>query len=357
MKQKNPSAATDGLPLSTELVPRLSAWFRQNARELPWRQNRDPYRVWISEIMLQQTRVETVTGYYTRFLAALPTVESLALASEDRLLKLWEGLGYYSRVRNLGKAAKLIMQKYGGRFPADLEALRKLPGIGDYTAGAIASIAFGLPLPAVDGNVLRVLSRLTADPTEVHDPALKKRFSAALKRVYPPPGEACGILTESLMELGATVCLPHGEPHCDICPLAEHCEAHRRGEETRYPVAEKRAARRTEAMTVLRLSCQGRLALRRRPERGVLAGLWELPHLSGTLTAEEVRQILTEKFALEITSLKPLAPSRHLFTHLEWRMSGFSITVAAPSRPFFWVTPEELAQSYSIPAAFAPFLP
>ena len=195
----------------------LLPWYRENRRELPWRRDREPYHVWLSEIMLQQTRVEAVKGYYTRFLEALPTIEDLANCDDDTLHKLWEGLGYYSRVRNLKKAANQIMKRHGGRFPDTYEEVRALSGIGDYTAGAICSICFDYPTPAVDGNVLRVISRLTEDATPIDLPARKKEVSQLLAAVYP--AEA-GDFTQALMELGATLCGPNWKPRCQECPCA-----------------------------------------------------------------------------------------------------------------------------------------
>ena len=227
--------------LSPEFLPPLLGWYERNKRDLPWRRDREPYHVWLSEIMLQQTRVEAVKGYYARFLAELPDIPSLAACDPDRLHKLWEGLGYYSRVRNLQKAAKQIVSDYGGAFPTDYDKIRALPGIGDYTAGAICSICFGLPTPAVDGNVLRVVSRLTADERPVTQPAVKKDYTAALAEIYPT-GQ-CAETTQALMELGATICAPNGAPHCDLCPVAAFCQS-REGERWRtIPVKDAKKPR------------------------------------------------------------------------------------------------------------------
>ncbi|WP_418706515.1 A/G-specific adenine glycosylase, partial [Anaerotruncus massiliensis (ex Liu et al. 2021)] len=262
-----------------EIVEPLLGWYAENARDLPWRREVTPYRVWISEIMLQQTRVEAVKGYFARFIGALPGPAELAAVDERELLKLWEGLGYYSRARNLQKAARVIMETYGGELPASHEELLTLPGVGPYTAGAVASIAFGLPEPAVDGNVLRVLSRLTADNSDIADPAVKRAAERTVRGIIPA-GRA-GAFNQALMELGATVCAPNGPPACGRCPLAGLCAAHAAGNETAYPVKAAKKARRVEERTVLLLVRDELLALRRRPAKGLLAGLWELPNLPG----------------------------------------------------------------------------
>ena len=239
--------------LPEQLAENLVAWFRADHRDLPWRQDKEPYHVWLSEIMLQQTRAEAVKGYYARFLRELPTIEALARCEPDRLQKLWEGLGYYSRVRNLQKAAQMIVSRLGGEFPRTVDEIRKLPGVGAYTAGAIASICFELPAPAVDGNVLRVVSRVMADGACVSKQAVKDEYGARLAEIYP--AGACGDFTQSLMELGATVCLPNGEPRCEACPVAGLCRARSEGTQRRYPVKEAKKPRRVEKLTVFRLVC------------------------------------------------------------------------------------------------------
>ena len=237
----------------------LLPWYEANRRDLPWRRDREPYHVWLSEIMLQQTRVEAVKGYYLRFLDALPSIPDLADADPDALHKLWEGLGYYSRVRNLQKAARVIVEQYGGVFPSDHAAIRALPGIGDYTAGAVASICFGQPTPAVDGNVLRVTSRVDACYDPITDPKVKKAVGARLAAVYP--AGRCGDFTQSLMELGATVCVPNGAPHCEVCPCRDFCRARALGCQTELPVKAAKKERRVEEKTVFLLRCGERVAL------------------------------------------------------------------------------------------------
>mgnify|MGYP000889080554 CR=1 FL=1 len=335
------------------IVEPLLNWYAANRRELPWRDEPTPYRVWISEIMLQQTRVEAVLPYFERFVRELPDVRALAEAPEDRLLKLWEGLGYYSRARNLQKAARLVLSEYGGALPRRPEELKKLPGIGDYTAGAIASIAFGRPEPAVDGNVLRVLARLTADVRDVRDPAAKKRAAAALRAVYPE--DRGGDFTQALMELGATVCLPNGAPLCGACPLSGPCEGLKTGRAASLPVSAPKPARKTEEKTVFLLLCGGRAALQKRPESGLLAGMWEFPNAPGALSPEEARRTLAG-MGLRPRGLESLPAAKHVFTHLEWRMRGYAARVPVRSDRFVWTDRRELRGEYAVPAAYKTFL-
>ena len=339
---KEPALLREGICL---LIP----WYRSVRRDLPWRRDPTPYQVWISEIMLQQTRIEAVIPYYARFLAELPDVASLAAVPEDRLLKLWEGLGYYSRARNLKKAAQLVMSEYGGELPRRAEELKKLPGVGDYTAGAIASIACGEPEPAVDGNVLRVVMRLTACGDDVLSPSTRRRVTAALRELYPT-GEEASLLTEGLMELGETICLPNGEPRCRDCPLRELCAAHREGREADFPKRSPKKERRIEEKTVLLLRCGGRYALHRR-EAGLLAGMWEFPNLPGKLDAEAVRAALLSR-GLSAETIRPCGESKHVFTHVEWHMTGFFVDISRQSGEFEWKSPEEIRSGYAVPTAF-----
>ena len=336
--------------LLREGAARLIPWYRSVRRALPWRQAPTAYQVWISEIMLQQTRIEAVIPYYDRFLAELPDLPALAAVPEERLLKLWEGLGYYSRARTLKKAAQLVMDEYGGVLPRRAEELRRLPGVGDYTAGAIASIACGEPEPAVDGNVLRVVMRLTACDEDVLSQKTKRRVTEALRAVYPR-GEEAGLLTEGLMELGETVCLPNGAPLCDSCPLRELCQARRDGRESDFPTRRAQKARRIEEKTVLLLRCGGRFALRRREETGLLAGMWEFPSLPGRQDAAAVREALREQ-GLTPGEIRPCGESRHVFTHIEWHMTGYIAEISRESGEYVWKTPEEIRAGYALPSAF-----
>ena len=257
----------------------LLPWYKENRRDLPWRQDRDPYHIWVSEIMLQQTRVEAVKGYYARFLKTLPTVSALANCDDELLHKLWEGLGYYSRVRNLKKAAQQMIEQHDGKFPEEYDQLLRLPGIGEYTAGAICSIAFGKSTPAVDGNVLRVISRITDDSTPIDTPAYKKQVQQALQAVYPVEA---GDFTQALMELGATVCGPNRKPDCHNCPCKTFCLGHQNKTAENLPVKSPKRQRKTEEYTVFVLSCDGKIALQKRPAKGLLAGLWQFPNVKGS---------------------------------------------------------------------------
>ena len=329
----------------------LLPWYRENRRDLPWRQDREPYHVWLSEIMLQQTRVEAVKGYYTRFLEALPTISHLAACDDDTLNKLWEGLGYYSRVRNLKKAANVIMAEYGGQFPGEYAAVRALPGIGDYTAGAICSICFDLPTPAVDGNVLRVISRLTDDATPVDLPARKKAVQADLTPIYI---KEAGDLTQALMELGATLCGPNRKPDCSSCPCCSFCLARARGSAESLPVKLPKRQRKQEDRTVFILSCDGRYALRKRASSGLLAGLWEFPNISGALTPEAALDTL-KNWDLHPRELIRKLERKHIFTHIQWDMTGYYIEVTGPAGQFTWLTAEQIETASALPTAFRQF--
>ncbi|GHU64042.1 A/G-specific adenine glycosylase [Clostridia bacterium] len=371
----------------------LGAWYEKHARLLPWRENPSPYRVWLSEIMLQQTRIEAVLPYYERFLTALPTIRTLAEADEDQVLKLWEGLGYYSRARNLQKAARVIAAEYGGVFPQTYEAIRGLPGIGDYTAGAISSICFDLPTPAVDGNVLRVAARLLEIRTPPGEPATRRAVTQALAKIYPPPGSPaktpagfgpptevpirsgrCGIFTQSLMELGETLCIPNGVPLCDTCPLIGCCAAKRNGTAAELPVRLPKKEKREEVLTVLLLSRSGRFAVRRRAAKGLLGGMWEFPYAAGKLSEAEAMETARD-WGLHPTAAQTGKSHTHVFTHIRWQMSSYVITCeeeiplnsraalqndgALPQNDcasLVWATPEELTAAYALPTAFRTFL-
>ncbi len=336
----------------TRLTEPLLSWYVSHARVLPWREDVTPYRVWVSEIMLQQTRAEAVKPYFMRFIDALPTIGDLAACEEDRLLKLWEGLGYYNRVRNMQKAARIVLSEYGGSLPADFAALLSLPGIGRYTAGAIASIAYNLPVPAVDGNVLRVLMRVSADDTDITSAALRTGAERLLLDVIPE-GRACAF-NQALMELGATVCLPNGEPLCGECPWRGLCEAHRRGICAQLPVRKKQPARRIEERTVLLIRDGERVALHKRPDRGLLAGMYEFPSLSGLLTLDEAVRAAKE-MQLHPLHVKRLDDAKHVFTHVEWHMTGYLIRVDSLTpgeTDLLFVEIADARDNYPIPSAF-----
>ena len=318
--------------LLQRILKPLLAWYEKNRRELEWRQKPLPYYVWVSEIMLQQTRVEAVKPYFSRFIRQLPSVRDLALCEENRLLKLWEGLGYYSRVRNLQKAARIVMQQYGGELPADEKTLRSLPGIGSYTAGAIASIAFGLPAPAVDGNVLRVLSRILGSEACIDEPLVKKEFENRIRECYLRMADCThrsfspGAYNQALMELGAVICLPNGSPLCDQCPVRHLCRARSRHLIGQIPVRKQKAKRRREKKTVLIIRDQDRVLIRKRPDTGLLAGLWELPNVAGHLTADEAIE-KTKELGVQPVRIRALPEEKHIFTHIEWEMTGYLILV------------------------------
>ncbi len=331
--------------LSEKQISLLLGWYADNKRTLPWREEVTPYRVWVSEIMLQQTRVEAARDYFSRWMARFPTLLDLARASEEEVLKAWEGLGYYSRARNLHKAAKLVVERFHGELPADKEALRTLPGIGAYTVGAILSIAFGIAEPAVDGNVLRVYSRLTAEAFDQSRDDVRREIADGLRPLMPA-GKTSDF-TQSLFELGALLCLPNALPRCDLCPLKDTCEAHRLSAETDYPVRTAKAEKRREKLTVFVLSWEGKFALRKRGDKGLLAGLWELPNVGGYLSGEDVR-------ALYAGTVTPLPAASHVFTHIVWEMTGYKVALDhRPDDPtLVFVTPEELKEAYPLPSAF-----
>ena len=332
-----------------EMARPLLAWYDENRRILPWREEVSPYRTWVSEIMLQQTRVAAVLPYFHRFMERCPTVEALAAADEQELLKLWEGLGYYSRARNLQKAARIITGEYGGQLPADQKALMALPGIGDYTAGAILSIAFGVPIPAVDGNVLRILSRFTGSDLDILDAKNRKIFrtwaAAAL------PAERPGAFNQALMDLGSAVCLPGPSPRCGDCPLAHLCAARQEGKQAMLPVRTPKREKRREEMTVFLLRrTDGAVALCRRPQRGLLAGLWEFPNTAGELTETLAAQQLLD-WGLTPLSWEKRFSDRHIFTHLRWNMTVFRLIVAGDGPPD-WVWASDDRDLYPMPTAF-----
>ena len=335
------------------IVEPLLIWFEQNKRELPWRRDREPYHVWISEIMLQQTRIEAVTSYYARFLEALPDVKALSQVDDDALMKLWEGLGYYSRARNLKKAAQSIMRDHNGVFPKTFAELKKLPGIGEYTAGAIASICFDEKVPAVDGNVLRVIARVQGSRENVLLPQTKKDVSEELRKIMPPQS---GAFNEALMELGELVCLPNGAPLCENCPLKALCTAYQNGMTAELPVRVKEMKRRRADLTVFIItSPDGRIAVEKRPDRGLLSGMYQLPNIDGFHDESALFSIL-RGFDLEPKSIESIKEAKHVFTHIDWYMRAYHIAVAQTNDLFLWATRAELERTYSLPTAFRKLL-
>ena len=358
---------------NTAILPEINIpllrWYRQQARILPWREDPTPYRVWISEIMLQQTRVEAVKPFFERFLRALPDIHALAGVEESRLLKLWEGLGYYNRARNLQKAARIICEKYQGNLPDNFAKLLTLPGIGRYTAGAISSIACGQRQAAVDGNVLRVITRILACPLDILKESTKRLIENALLQAMPAASEA-GAFNQALMELGAMICLPKN-PHCAHCPLLQLCLAAAEGCTDALPIKKRPKPRRIEKKTILLLRKGASIALHQRPNIGLLAGLWELPNVSGHLPREKLLSLLSS-LGLKTTSVQALPPARHVFSHVEWYMIGWDIcltniesvcestapdlTDPAMLSPLIFANRDALAVKYSIPTAFQYYL-
>ena len=369
-------------------VSPLLSWYRENRRTLPWRNTGNPLDVWISEIMLQQTRVEAVKRYFVRFRSALPDAASIAGCPEDRLMKLWEGLGYYSRARNIQKCAQVLVRDFGGKLPADHETLLKLPGIGPYTAGAIASIAFGIPVSAVDGNVLRVYARLTGCTDDIALPATKKRFAeeldtlirtcrenaadAGIASPLPPAGAGPSVtdsagaapfsvseFNQALMELGALVCVPNGPPLCASCPLRELCAAAREGLTETIPVKSGKKPRKIENRTILIVRDGDSFYLRKRPEKGLLAGLYEFPGVPGHLGSEEALQAAAA-LGFEPLRIAPLPDGKHVFTHVEWHMKAWEIRTAgfplkgdaADAGQFSAFTAVRDLSRFAVPSAF-----
>ena len=329
----------------------LLPWYDAGHRDLPWRRDREPYHIWLSEIMLQQTRVEAVKGYYARFLEALPTVEALSQCDDDALHKLWEGLGYYSRVRNLKKAAIRVMEDHGGVFPDTFKEVLALPGIGDYTAGAVCSIAFDLPTPAVDGNVLRVISRITEDATPIDSSAYKKEVRDKLAAIYP---QRAGDFTQALMELGATLCGPNWKPRCEECPCRDFCGGHLHGTAEQFPVKLPKKGRKVEEMTVFIAACDGRYAIEKRPNKGLLADLWQFPHVPGHLDTTEA-VAAAEGLGLTARDVLRSVERKHIFTHIEWKMRGYYLEVSQCGGGFEWRTAEEIRRDAALPTAFRQF--
>lgn len=345
-----------GEPSLYEMREQLVVWYQKNQRELPWRRHISAYNVWISEIMLQQTRVEAVKPFYKRFLTALPTVKDLANAEEERLLKLWEGLGYYNRVRNMQSAARQIMEEYEGEFPTTYEEILKLKGIGSYTAGAISSFAFDIPKPAVDGNVLRVVARLLGDYGDIMKAPVRKRMEAYLEEIIPK--EHASDFNQGLIELGAIVCVPNGQPKCECCPVANWCQAKKQGLISELPVKTKQKARKIEKRTVLIFKDGENIAIKKRPNKGLLAGLYELPNVLDEWGVDEVISY-SKSIGLMPIKVEKCRESKHIFSHIEWQMVGYEIKVdeleKSCTENFLFIHPEEIEKEYPIPAAFESF--
>lgn len=326
----------------------LLTWYDLNGRTLPWRSVVTPYRTWVSEIMLQQTRVGAVIPYFERFMEELPDVSALAAVSEERLLKLWEGLGYYSRARNLQRAAKIVVSDFGGALPQSYHALLSLPGIGEYTAAAIASINFSEPVAAVDGNLLRVAARVSGCGEDIMDAKVRRLFRQRLDAAID--ADRPGAYNQAMMDLGATVCLPNGAPKCEICPARTVCEAYKNGLTEVLPVRAKKKSRRVEERTVLLLFQNGKAALRKRPDTGLLAGLWEYPNLPESL--DEAGALLAlAQMGLSAESIAPAGSAKHIFTHIEWDMKGYFADVAGENDDLIWADADAF-DALALPMAF-----
>ncbi|MDE6434505.1 MAG: A/G-specific adenine glycosylase [Lachnospiraceae bacterium] len=331
----------------------LLSWYKKHHRDLPWRKTKDPYCIWLSEIMLQQTRVEAVKGYYEHFLSELPDIEALSKVSDDRLLKLWEGLGYYNRARNLKKAAIQIMEEYNGIFPAEYEEVLSLCGVGEYTAGAICSICFDKDTPAVDGNVLRVVMRILDCYDNIDDLKTKRQVKKWLTKLYSE-GD-CGDLTQALMELGATVCIPNGMPNCKECPLHTICLACKKKTYDRLPVRKEKKKRRIEEMTVFVLHDGDEYAIRKRDNKGLLAGLWEFYHMDRKMTRQQAMDFISEQGFCPL-HIEREVPYTHVFSHVEWKMTAYYISCCNKKKDLTWIHRKEFDESYALPTAFRFFL-
>ena len=329
-------------------------FYDEHKRSLPWRNNPNPYYVLVSEIMLQQTRVDTVIPYFERFINALPDISSLASVSDEVLYKLWQGLGYYARVRNLKKAASMIMLEYNGVLPNDYESLMKLPGVGHYTAGAILSIAFNQKFTAVDGNVLRVFTRFYGIKDSIKEELTKKKIESLVYQLYPE--NRASDFTQALMEIGALICLPNGEPLCDTCPLKDKCYAYIQNEQSLIQLKELKKDKDRVLLTVFILKYNDLIALHKRPDTGLLASLWELPNVEGHLSLEETKTWLNDN-SFKFDVVKKGIVYSHVFTHKIWDMISYEIKLKElPSHnDYEFASVMDVKNIYSIPTAFTGF--
>lgn len=332
-----------------KIVQPLLSWYAKQARQLPWRESKEPYSIWVSEIMLQQTRVEAVIPYFKKFMQKFPNIEMLAQAEEETVLKMWEGLGYYSRARNLRKAAIKICEEFEGVFPVHYKDILALPGIGKYTAGAISSIAFGMPYAAVDGNVLRVVTRLKESNENIHDEIFRKSVGKKLEAVYPE--KHCSEFTQALMELGAIICVPNGVPKCQECPLKKECAAYKNGTQLEYPKKNVKAQRKKIDKTVFLLSCGEYIAVHKRAKEGLLGGMWQFPNIDEKMNIAQIKEWLEER-KISAISIEKHKTVKHIFTHLEWNMSCYSVQCDSKNQDYEWVSKEELNQKIPLPTAF-----
>lgn len=334
-----------------KITEELITWYQENKRDLPWRHTKNPYYIWISEIMLQQTRVEAVKEYYARFIKKLPTLKDLAEIDEDELLKLWEGLGYYSRVRNMRKTAKILVENGKRNLPNNKEELLSLPGIGEYTAGAILSIAYDIPTIAIDGNVYRVIGRVYEIDASISKPAIYKVYFKILEKLLPK--ENAGCFTQSFMDLGSLICTPKN-PKCEICPLNKKCGAYKKNTQELYPIKDKKKEKKQEERVVYLYTYKGKFAIQKRKETGLLASLYEFPNSIESASLIDVENDLLEK-KIPYQSILEIGSAKHIFSHKIWYMKGYLVELKKPLKDYLWVTKEELQNKYSIPSAFAYF--
>lgn len=334
-----------------DMVDKLLNWYRDNKRELPWRFDKDPYHVWISEIMLQQTRIEAVLSYYKRFMAQLPTISSLAKVDEDKLLKLWEGLGYYNRARNLKKAAVIIMEEYGGVFPTTYSEIIKLPGIGEYTASAISSICFGEKQVTVDGNVMRVFTRFYNDSSNVSKDSTKKNIRDFLLSVVP---DDAGDFNEGFMELGEVICIPNGIPRCSICPLREECQSNKNANYFLFPVKDEKKMKEEVEMTVIIPIWNNQTIVRKRKNPGLLHNLYEFPNVLGSKSIFEIKDLSSE-FG-KVFDIQKSITYTHVFTHRKWKMQAYLVFLESVNCRSLFHSISDIEEKFALPTAFSPFL-
>jgi A/G-specific adenine glycosylase len=312
----------------------LLYWFERNLRDLPWRRDRDPYKIWVSEIMLQQTRVDTVIPYFERFMERFPTILDLANAGEDEVVKLWEGLGYYSRARNLHSGVREVQASYGGKVPDTLEEISTIKGVGPYTAGAVLSIAYGKPEPAVDGNVMRVLSRILYITEDIQKAKTRKQFEEAVRGLIAAHNPS--FFNQALMELGALICTPRS-PKCEHCPVASHCRAKDMGIQEELPVKGKSKPPKEVGLSVAFLYHEGKFFIRQRPKKGLLAGLWELPSTEGSV--DMLVLYLQQEYGIQAIGYEHQLNHQHTFSHLQWNMEvySFHLNQVPPTMEGHWI--------------------
>ena len=341
--------------MKKDTVEALLAWYNKNKRILPWRKNNNPYYIWVSEIMLQQTRIEAVKRYFERFIKELPDIYHLSQVEDDKLMKLWEGLGYYNRARNLKKAANQIMVEFDGSMPGCYDQLITLAGIGPYTAGAIASICYNEPVPAVDGNVLRVFMRLDGSYEDISSLKVKKNLEDRIQKIITK--EMAGDFNQAVMELGETICIPNGKPVCALCPIVRRCKAYKKKIQTELPVKIPKKPRKREEKTVFLLQCAGKLAVAKRPDTGLLAGMWEFPNVESIIPENQVAEYL-EHFGIIVHTIERTEKKKHIFTHKEWDMLGYYVICEEiPKQTVFqWVSREQIEKEFAVPTAMAQFL-